>query len=66
MTLAERNAEARRLGMSYGKYMAKYHPVNPPKSAAAADPNARRCQGCGEIMTVAHRKFCDDKCRKNA
>lgn len=66
MTLAERNAEARRLGMSYGKYMAKYHPVNAPKPEPEPDPEPTvvRCVVCGRALPKTRRRYCTESCKR--
>ena len=75
--IAEKNADARALGLSYGQLVAREwarqeacFPVRPTTRAARsreARP-ARACLLCGSIMPHARpdRKYCCDECREQA
>ena len=62
-------AEARRLGMRYGDYVAKYHPAPVPQSEEKKqeDTDGRQrkiCQYCGgEIgLNTKRWRYCSQKC----
>lgn len=71
-------AEARRLGMRYGDYVAKYHPAVPepqqtPKRKPESDPvfgqqKRKFCQFCGgEISPDSRRRlYCSEACAVGA
>ena len=63
--LSQRALEASKLGMSYGKYIALYHPVSTPQ--VQKKKNNSVCIYCGKEITLRslrERKFCDDLCRE--
>ena len=66
MTLAEKNAEARRLGLSYGQYIAKYHPANVPEPQPQPKPGPKptivQCVVCGNPLPKLRKRFCSDYC----
>lgn len=67
-------AEARRLGMRYGDYVAKYHPAVPEprreeKKQKATDGQQRKlCQFCGGEISLNSKRwcYCSQKCAEAA
>ena len=67
MTLTEKAIEAKRLGMSYGQYVAKYHPQKvKPRARESSDPEGayKMCVVCGKRLTGHKTKYYSDKCAK--
>lgn len=65
MTLTEKAIAAKALGMSYGQYVAKYHPDRPqPESARKSDleDGKLRCVNCGAELHGKQRMFCSYDC----
>lgn len=64
--LSQRALEATKASMSYGKYIALYHPVNVPQVQKKQKSN-HICLQCGKeiiLRNFRERKFCDDLCRE--
>lgn len=67
-------AEARRLGMRYGDYVAKYHPATPepqceaPKEQDTGERQRRICQFCGGDISLNSKRwrYCSQKCAVSA
>lgn len=68
--------EAQRLGMTYGKYVAKYHPEKQPeerfpkkKERVRRNEDGRKiCQWCGKEISPDSRswKYCSKECAYEA
>ena len=62
--------EAERLGMSYGAYVAQYHPETPPAvrfPKLKGDKEQRYCPVCGApIRPESRAKYCGKVCQANA
>lgn len=54
------------MGLSYGKYVALYHP--PGSENKVKNPNNAFCEHCGMpyFKNKPNRRFCCDNCRVNA
>lgn len=71
--LSKHAAEARALGLSYGHYMALYHPPRgveprplPTALAPAMDKHSKVCVVCGVELVEHQRKYCSWECRREA
>ena len=63
--LSQCAVEANRFGLTYGKYMALYHPENRPPEPSGYK---HTCASCGKDFYVWHmkaRKYCSEKCRNH-
>lgn len=65
--------EAKRLGLSYGKYIALYHPEKPPverrsKKNARGQEKRPLCVICGEPIPASsnRKKYCSPACADQA
>ena len=59
--------EATRLGMTYGAYVAKYHPKTPPAVRFPKREEYRRCVRCGALLhPESNAKYCGKVCQANA
>lgn len=56
-------AEARKAGMSYGKWMAMQEPVKIEKKKKE---NVPVCQHCGRVLKGQQRKWCSSECCSEA
>lgn len=66
--LSKRAAKARELGMSYGQYIAAYHPANGqarPKEVSIRS-FGKTCVVCGKKLTGKQRKYCSSECTLEA
>lgn len=67
MTLEEKAAAAKRLGLSYGQYIAKYHLESTrgraePGEVEAPEGAWKVCLVCGKRLTGQRTKVCSTKC----
>lgn len=55
-------AEARALGLSYGQYVAKYHPSNSLDSPPVV--HTKTCPECGQVFRAISRRhtYCCEAC----
>lgn len=63
--LSLRAAEARAQGLSYGQYMAQFHPTLPPPEPAARLPAyTKTCPECGRVFQAYNRRriYCGEVC----
>ena len=62
--------ESERLGMTYGQYVAKYHPETPPAvrfPKQKGDKEQRYCAVCGApIHPQSRAKYCGKVCQASA
>ena len=64
-SLTERNKKARELGLSYGQYMALYHP---PEPVERTEPifereSGKKCIVCGKPLKGNQRLYCSADCK---
>lgn len=64
--LSRHAAEAKNLGLSYGDYIAQYHPTFPPPEPPAAQ--AKTCPVCGRVFQTSRSRkiYCDTLCKERA
>ena len=57
-------AEAKVLGLSYGQYVAKFHPV--AESTRPPILRAKTCPECGQVFRAISKRhtFCCEACRR--
>lgn len=59
--------EAERLGMSYGAYVAQFHPETPPAVRFPKKDDFRRCARCGAPLHLeSNAKYCGKVCQASA
>ena len=68
--IAQVNAAARSVGMSYGTYVALTGGEVPPPDwlVRRVNPRAKRCERCGRrfVASSARQIYCTPRCRKAA
>lgn len=62
MTLAEKAAAAKALGMSYGQYVAKYHPESTGSKMTPGSDDRLFCVVCGAELQGQQKKYCSRAC----